>query len=735
MADLLFRLGKLMARFRWTVIAVWLALALVVGLAGALAGHSAADRLNLPGSQSAKASAIADNAIHDRAKVSAVVVFSADSALTDGPLARGVDAALANLGVPATSLERSPDGRTAFVQVPVANTVPTTFKRVDSAVAAARAAGVTASVGGELGLANSNPATSNSERLGFIAVLIVLLVAFGSGVAAGVPIVTAVLSLVVGLSALTLIGRVAPIPGSANALAGMIGLGVAVDYALFVLTRFRAELAKGHHTHDAVALSLAAAGQAVIFAGGAVVVAICGLALTGIGFIMALGLSAALVVAISVAAALTLLPAVLAVLGPRVNAWRLPWARRLEQGSGSGPWRRWAQRITRRPVPFLLVSIGILAALTVPLGGLRYGGTDASMLAHGVPARTAYEAMAAGFGPGVNSPVDVVVTQSSAPEAQRLAGRLANEPGVAFVQAPQVSADTGSRYGRVAVITVLPQGGPQSPEATSLVRSLRSTVLPAQVPDAAGRVYVGGPTARSLDLADRMHERLPLVVGAVIALTILLLTAAFRAVLVPVKAAAMNLLSIAAAYGVLTFVVQEGHGAKLIGLDGPTPIPSFVPVFMFAILFGLSMDYEVFLLSRMREAYLDCGDNREGVAQGLAATARVITSAALIMIAAFGAFILGGDPIVKTLGLGLAVAVFLDATLIRMLLVPASMTLMGRANWWLPRHLDRWLPRLHDSVERIGDKLPLQRPQGRARGSRVPALGGGRGPEVSPPKH
>jgi RND superfamily putative drug exporter len=204
---------------------------------------------------------------------------------------------------------------------------------------------------------------------------------------------------------------------------------------------------------------------------------------------------------------------------------------------------------------------------------------------------------------------------------------------------------------------------------------------------------------------------------------------------VPVKAAAMNLLSIAAAYGVLTFVVQEGHGAKLIGLDGPTPIPSFVPVFMFAILFGLSMDYEVFLLSRMREAYLDCGDNRQGVAQGLAATARVITSAALIMIAAFGAFILGGDPIVKTLGLGLAVAVFLDATLIRMLLVPASMTLMGRANWWLPRHLDRWLPRLHDSVERIGDKLPLQRPQGRARGSRVPALGGGRGPEVSPPKH
>ena len=248
-----------------------------------------------------------------------------------------------------TALERSPDARTAFVQVPVPNTAPTTFKRVDNALAPARAAGMTASVGGELGLANSNPSTSASERLGFIAVLIVLLVAFGSGVAAGVPIVTAVLSLVVGLSALTLIGRVAPIPGSANALAGMIGLGVAVDYALFVLTRFRAELAKGRHPHDAVALSLAAAGQAVIFAGGAVVVAICGLALTGIGFIVALGLSAALVVAISVAAALTLLPAVLAVLGPRVNAWRLPWARRTRTRGRQRPVA--ALGTTRHPAP------------------------------------------------------------------------------------------------------------------------------------------------------------------------------------------------------------------------------------------------------------------------------------------------------------------------------------------------------------------------------------------------
>ena len=733
MADLLFQLGKLMARFRWIVIAAWLALALVVGVAGALAGHSAADQLSLPGSESAKASVIAEKSVSSRPKYSALVVFSADSALTDGPLTRGVNEALTNLRVPANSLERSPDGRTAFVQVRVPNTAPATFKRVERAIAPARAAGVSASVGGELGLVNSNPATSNSERLGFIAVLIVLLVAFGSGVAAGVPIVTAALSLVVGLSALTLIGRVAPIPGSANALAGMIGLGVAVDYALFVLTRFRAELAKGRHAHDAVALSLAAAGQAVVFAGGAVVVAICGLALTGIGFIMALGLSAALVVAISVAAALTLLPATLAVLGPRVDAWRLPWARRLEQGGGSGPWRQWAQRITRRPVPFLLVSIGLLAALTVPLGGLRYGGTDASMLAPGTPARVAYEAMAAGFGPGVNAPVDVVVTHTSASAAQSLAARIADVPGVSAVQPPRISADGGSRYGQVAVITVLPQGGPQSPDTTALVRSLRTSVLPAQVPDTAGTAYVGGPTARSLDLADRMHQRLPLVVGAVIALTILLLTAAFRAVLVPVKAAAMNLLSIGAAYGVLTFVVQEGHGAKVIGLDGPTPIPSFVPVFMFAILFGLSMDYEVFLLSRMREAYLDCGDNREGVAQGLAATARVITSAALIMIAAFTAFILGADPIVKTLGLGLAVAVFLDATLIRMLLVPASMTLMGRANWWLPRHLDRILPRLHDSVERIGDKLPL-RPPGR-HSSSVPVLAVRPASEVSPPQH
>ncbi len=433
-------------------------------------------------------------------------------------------------------------------------------------------------------------------------------------------------------------------------------------------------------------------------------IAICGLAIAGVPLIAALGYATSLVVALAVLAAITLLPALLGLLGPRIDRLRLPGTGR---GNRNG-WQRWSQKIARHPWAAVGLSLAVLLALAAPALSLRLGQPDSGSASTGTTERRAYDLLAAGFGPGTNGPLLLAVElaeparpgaasgadrtpsadlRGSDPRLVRLVTGLGELPGVADVAPPVVGPD-----GRAVVIALVPTTSPQDPRTATLIDRLREDVLPVLAAP-GDRVYVGGQTAIFVDLADRVAQRLPWFIGAVVLLSCLLLTLVFRSLLIPLQAAVMNVLSIGAALGVVVAVFQQGVGLGLVGLEETVPIISFVPLMMFAILFGLSMDYQVFLLSSVREAWLDSDDNQEAVTTGLAATGRVITSAALIMMAVFGSFVLSDDPLLKIFGLGLTVAILLDATVVRCVLVPAVMVLCGRANWWLPSTLGRRLPR------------------------------------------
>jgi putative drug exporter of the RND superfamily len=490
----------------------------------------------------------------------------------------------------------------------------------------------------------------------------------------------------------------------------MIGMGVGIDYALFIVTRYRSELRSGLTVADAAGRAIATAGQAVVFAGGTVVIAISGLALAGIPAVTAMGLSSAVVVAVMVVASITLLPALLGFAGLRLLRVSLPWTRRREAADdewaerltrlGASPdlrptrWQRWGDQVTSHPWRWLVGGSAVLLLATVPLLSMRLGQTDAGTNPPSSTTRKAYDLTAEAFGEGFNGPLLLSVEltgdgEVDAAALESLGAGLGDDPAVAVAAPAQVN-DAGD----AAIVTVIPTDAPQDEATTELVHRLRDEVVPGALDGTGVEAHVGGLTAVFIDLSDKVASRLPLFVGAVVGLSFVLLMIVFRSVLVPLKAALMNLLSIGAAYGVVVAVFQWGWGKSLIGLDETVPIVSFVPMFMFAVLFGLSMDYEVFLLSRIREEHLDGRDNRTSVINGISSTARVITSAALIMICVFAGFVLGPQPIVKMFGVGLATAVLVDATIVRVILVPATMQLLGETNWWLPRWLDRLLPNL-----------------------------------------
>ena len=476
----------------------------------------------------------------------------------------------------------------------------------------------------------------------------------------------------------------------------MIGLGVGIDYALFIVTRHKLQLAEGMDVRESVARATATAGGAVVFAGFTVVIALCSLAFAGIPLVSTLGFTAAIAVVIAVAAASTLLPALLGALGPRINSLRVGKA-----GAGAGNskphgWTRWARGVASRPWRSALASLAVLAVLSIPIFQLELGQNDISALPKSTTARQAYDGLTQGFGPGVSGPLLIAAEFNSPAEAKRelpgLEKQVLATPDVAEVSEPTLDAK-----GTAAVFTVISKSAPWANETVSLVERLRETVIPKALARSAGAAYVGGQTAGYIDLATQISDKLPLMIAIVVGLSFIVLLLAFRSLLVPVKAAAMNLISVAAAYGVVTAVFQLGWGSSLIGLDHAIPIVSFVPLLMFAILFGLSMDYEVFLLTQMREHYKAHGKADRAVVEGLANTGRVITSAAAIMVCVFTSFVLNGNPVVKEFGVGLAVAIAIDSTLVRCLLVPAVMVLLGRRAWWLPGPLDRILP--HISIE------------------------------------
>ncbi len=533
-----------------------------------------------------------------------------------------------------------------------------------------------------------------SEAIGLVFAAFILLLAFGSALAMGLPIVTALFGLGIGATLGGVASRFIQTPEWAATVATMIGLGVGIDYSLFIITRYRQSLANGLSPREAIITAMGTAGRAVLFAGGTVVISLLGMLTMGLSYLDGVAGSAVLAVLTMLAASLTLLPAVLGFTGKNIDRLRVPFTGRASHQGTKAFWYRWSRVIQRRPWFAFVGAALVLLVITLPLLSLRFGFPDEGNNPKGETSRQAYDLLSTGFGAGFNGPLLLVadlrgVTGDRNATLVRLADAAKATEGVAFVApaAPNPAGDT-------AIVTVFPKDKPQDKATAALVHRLRDTSIPSAVGTSGARVLVGGFTAISIDQSDYIAHRLPIFIGSVVLLSFILLTTVFRSPLVALKAGIMNLLSIAAAYGVMSYAVQGTWLGRLLSIP-QTPIPAFVPMIMFAILFGLSMDYEVFLLSRIREEYLRTGDNGVAVADGLAATARVITAAAAIMVFVFGVFIFDPNVFIKQIGLGLTSAVLVDATVVRMILVPATMELLGNANWWMPAWLGRLLPEVH----------------------------------------
>ena len=751
LAHRLYRWGRHAATHPWRVVAAWLVAAVAVVAAGSSFGQPFEDTFGAPGVDSEKAADLLEQAGSDRAGVTARVVLTPqDPAVTfpDSPAARaelggaveelsglsgvvGVgDAAADPAADPGPAAARlaslSPDGRVAVVSLlypEVKRLDATDLDELKETVAELRS-GSTLQIeaGGDLFFAFEQPETGGGELAGLLVAALLLLLAFGSFVAAGLPIGIALTGLTVGVGGLSLLGHVFDVPTWSPTIGGMIGLGVGIDYALFLLTRHREHLAQGIAVPEAVGLALATAGQAVLFAGGIVVVAVLGLVVAGVPFVTTGGIAVSMIVLVMVAASLTLLPAFLGLAGHRVRGRR---ARRHAPAAAAHVaateerWRRWISHVVRHPWVYAVGGTAVLVALTAPVLSMRLGIPDDGALPPDRTERRAYDLVADGFGPGTNGPLVVAVDVSDdAGLVTPLRRAVAADAGIASVTPAEVDPEAG-----VASFVAIPTTGPQDETTGTTVERLRADVLPSVLDDSQAEAHIGGLTATFLDLGQQVTERLPRLIIAVIALSFLLLVVVFRSIVVPLKAALLNLLGIGASYGVIVAVFQWGWAKDLVGLEGSVPVVSFIPLFMFAILFGLSMDYEVFLLSRVREHYAATGDNTEAVVHGIAGSARVITSAALIMVSVFLGFVAANDPFTKMFGLGLATAIAVDATIVRMVLVPALMRLLGDWNWWLPGWLDRLLPAVDPhgaqlGVQDGGQQSPLT---GAPNGPRAPA--------------
>jgi RND superfamily putative drug exporter len=698
MSAFLYRLGHWCARHPKRVVGAWVLVAIGLFAVNAGLGGETEEEFTVPGVESQAALDLLEERFPAQAGVQGRVVFHAESGRIDqGANAEGVDTALtriaggediATVGEPVVSQ----DGQTAFADVsylvdPIA---VAHFDAVDAALEPARDAGVQSEVSGDISEVAKK--IEGNDKVGLLVAAIVLVIAFGSVVAAGVPIGTALIGIAVGMSSVGILSAFTSVPEVAPMLGMMIGLGVGIDYALFVVTRHRQHLHEGMDPHGAAATANATAGQSVLFAGTTVVIAILGLVIAGLPAVTTMGMCVALIVIVSMLAAVTLLPAFLGWLGHRLDKLAIRRKRPSTREAHKTVSGRWADHVGRNPWKYALLSFAVLLALTIPVAGLRIGMADDGNAAKGNTEREAYDLLADGFGPGFNGPFQVVIdleSNTGATVLEDVATALAADEGIEAVS-PAVLNEAGD----TAVLIATPTSSPQDEATASTLDRIRADVLPEAVADTGAVARVTGQTALEEDLSKRISERLVLFIAAVVLLSFLLLMIVFRSVLVPLKAAIMNLLSIGAAYGVIVAMFQWGWGKDLLGLEATIPVNPFVPMIMFAILFGLSMDYEVFLLSRVREEYVKNGDSHKSVVDGLASTARVITSAAIIMISVFLAFVGSEDATIKMFGLGLAVAVFLDATLVRMVLVPSTMSLMGGANWWLPKWLDRILPHL-----------------------------------------
>jgi putative drug exporter of the RND superfamily len=697
---------------RKTVILGWIAALIVVGMISGSVGSDFTEEFKLPSSDSQEAFDLLEHKFPQQSGVTAEIVYKAPAGAGSAAVKKKMEGVFAEAGkLPHVSEVASPyesgggaaaiskDGEIAYATVQYDVTTDKLEKDdIKKLVAIGRAAdsdGLQVEVGGApIEEVRSEEEGDSSFAIGLLAAVVILLLTFGSVVAMGLPLLTALFALGVGLSLVTLGTHVFDTAEFAPQLAAMIGLGVGIDYALFILTRFRNGLDEGLEPRDASIAAVDTAGRAVLFAGVTVIISLMGMLLLGISFLYGVAMSAAIAVLFTMIAALTLLPALLTIAGRRVDRLRIPGLGKREPSTAEDTrWFRWSREIQRRPVLSALLSGGLLIALCIPTLSLRLGSNDAGTDPAGSSTREAYDLLAEGFGPGFNGPFAMVAALPGKGEDQALVTlrkTLKDEEGVA-----KVTAITLNPAENTGVFQLYPTTSPQSADTTALLDHIRNDVLPPIEQKTGARLHVGGITAIFEDFGDAISEKLPLFIGVVVLLSALLLMIVFRSVLVPLKAMVMNLLSIGAAFGLIVAVFQWGWGASIIGVDGTGPIISFFPVFLFAIVFGLSMDYEVFLMSRIHEEWEHSHDATASVTRGLALTGRVITAAAAIMVTVFASFMIGEDRIIKLFGLGLASAVFIDAVIIRSVLVPAVMQLFGKRAWWLPDWLDRILPRLH----------------------------------------
>jgi RND superfamily putative drug exporter len=720
---MLVRLADWCYRNRRLVVVLWIAALLgSFALASAFGGTFRQDYMQ-PGSESKTALNTLKKNFPQKSGDTVQIVIHAESGVTNTEVKARAEQLFADVATNAHVVtvtspfseqgarQISPDGKTAYADVDLDKRdnefTPGEAKELVEPIVQAGDPTMQVAVGGLVATLAQTPQVG-SEGIAFAAAAIILLISFGSVVAMGLPLVMALFGIGIALALGEILRRLLPVSDWVPSIAAMIGIGIGIDYALFIVTRFRSSLAEDGANADprpAILTAIATAGRAVLFAGSTVVLSLVGMLLMNQPFVAGFVFSTVLAVLVTMAASVTLLPALLGFAGRHIEKLHVPFVGRNASSAEPSFWYRWSQFIQRRPWPTAIGGVAVLLALSAPFLGIRFGFADAKNDPPSYTTRQAYDLLAEGFGPGFSAPILLTVQGASGSDllaATNLVGeKLRTVSGVAFV-APA----TENAAGDTAVLQVVPSTSPQDTRTEELVATLRADSIPAAASGTGLKIDVGGLVANNVDTTAGISARLPIFIGGVVLLAFLLLMLVLRSLLVPFKAAIMNLFSIAAALGVMTLATNGGPLGDLIGIPEPTPVPIIMPVMMFAILFGLSMDYEVFLLSRVKEEYDRTGDNQLAVTEGLAKTGRVITASAAIMVAVFLAFVPSEVVLLKMLGLGLATAIFVDATIVRVVLVPATMQLLGDLNWWLPGWLDRLLPNVH-----LGTPHPLDETQ------------------------